>query len=412
MSTNKLICYWLFCIGFVDLFAVSIVFPLVPQHAKELGASPSLIGLFGSIYGAIQLFSSPIIGHLGDDHGRIKILFLCLMVAAIGYGTSSLCVYSLLLLSLLRFVAGIFKHTQDLCRNCLADYSSVGEKTKSVSQFNALSNIGFIIGPSISGLVSKWLGLASAVSLCFLLCGILFILNGAIVWFVIWPLSEQSNTEKGATRKAKDNEKNLWDKMKGIDWKVHQGLFLSRFLFALAVLLYRSSFILGVKQLYPDLTSADVGYLVSYNGFLGFVFGIIIGWVSVHQIYAGNEEKLQMHASIMIPIGFLIISLSPNVIMLLIGLAFLSVGTTSSRACGVVLTTKRSKPDEAGKLLGFSSSMISVARSAAPLVAGIAQEFSFSAPALISLSLSVVALYVYYHKVFMQPRPKPHLHSD
>jgi len=40
---------------------VSLVFPLMPQHAKELGASPSLIGLFGSIYGAVQFFSSPII---------------------------------------------------------------------------------------------------------------------------------------------------------------------------------------------------------------------------------------------------------------------------------------------------------------------------------------------------------------
>lgn len=61
---------------------------------------------------------------------------------------------------------------------------------------------------------------------------------------------------------------------------------------------------------------------------------------------------------------------------------------------------------QTGKLLGFSSSMISVARSAAPLVAGIAQEFSYAAPTYISLSISLIALYVFYHSVYLKPRPK------
>jgi len=76
--------------------------------------------------------------------------------------------------------------------------------------------------------------------------------------------------------------------------QAHQGIFLSRFLFALAVLLYRSSFVLGVKHFFPLLSPSEVGYLVSYTGFLAFIFGMVSGWVSASDYYAGNDEKMQV----------------------------------------------------------------------------------------------------------------------
>ncbi|XP_009859716.2 major facilitator superfamily domain-containing protein 9 [Ciona intestinalis] len=401
---SRILCYWFYFIGFVDLFAVSIVFPLMPQYAKELGASPGLIGLFGSIYGAVQLFSSPVIGHLGDTRGRIPILFMCLLIAAAGYCISSLCIYSLLLLSVLRFMAGIFKHTQDLCRNCLADVAPKGEKTKAVGQLNALSNIGFILGPSISGYISNKLGLATGISICFFLCGLLFIANAGVVWFLVWP-NAPSVVNPVNQSKKKEEQKSMWNRIMEIDWKVHSGLFLSRFLAAFAVLIFRSSFVLGLKHFYPYLTPAEVGYLVSYNGTLGLIIGLTIGSVSACKYYAGNEEKMQMHAALIIPVGFAFIAFSNSLIFMMLGMAILVVGTAASRACGVVLTTKRSKPDEAGKLLGLSSSILSIARSAGPFVAGMSQEFSFAAPAYVSFVTSILALLVYYTQVYRVHKP-------
>uniref|UniRef100_H2ZF04 Major facilitator superfamily (MFS) profile domain-containing protein n=1 Tax=Ciona savignyi TaxID=51511 RepID=H2ZF04_CIOSA len=379
----------------------------MPQHATELGASPSIIGLYGSIYGAIQLFSSPIIGHIGDTHGRIPVLYFCLIIAASGYCISSLVTYSLLLLSLLRFVAGIFKHTQDLCRNCLADIAVKKEKTKAIGQFNALSNIGFIVGPAISGYISNWLGLATGISVCFFLCGVLFFLNAIMVWFILWPNAPSVMVLMKQNLKKRE-EKSLFARIMEIDWKVHSGLLLSRFLAAFAVLIYRSSFVLGVKNLYPHLTPAEVGYLVSYNGTLGLVIGLCIGSVSACTYYAGNEEKMQMHASLLIPVGFAIIAFSNNLSLMMAGMAILVVGTAVSRACGVILTTSRSRPNEAGKLLGLSASILSIARSAGPFVAGIAQEFSFAAPAYVSFVTSVLALLVYYSKVYRVHEPPVH----
>ena len=42
-----------------DLLATSLVIPLLPQYANEYGLSPSMFGLFSSVYGCVQLFSSP-----------------------------------------------------------------------------------------------------------------------------------------------------------------------------------------------------------------------------------------------------------------------------------------------------------------------------------------------------------------
>lgn len=39
---------------------MAMVFPQLVHRAKQLGASPSEIGLFGSIYGTLQFISSPI----------------------------------------------------------------------------------------------------------------------------------------------------------------------------------------------------------------------------------------------------------------------------------------------------------------------------------------------------------------
>ncbi|KAJ8315393.1 hypothetical protein KUTeg_007543 [Tegillarca granosa] len=42
--------------GFLDLFGVSIVLPLISSHARELGASPTVTGVIGSLYGFLQFF--------------------------------------------------------------------------------------------------------------------------------------------------------------------------------------------------------------------------------------------------------------------------------------------------------------------------------------------------------------------
>lgn len=51
----------IYVVGFMDLFGVSMIIPLLSHHVKALGASPTVAGIVGATYGILQLFSSTIV---------------------------------------------------------------------------------------------------------------------------------------------------------------------------------------------------------------------------------------------------------------------------------------------------------------------------------------------------------------
>ncbi|XP_052088778.1 major facilitator superfamily domain-containing protein 9-like [Mytilus californianus] len=71
--------FTLYLSGFLDLFGVSMIFPLLSTHVRDLGASSTLVGTIGSIYGGIQLLSSPLVGRWSDVSGRRFCLLWCLL---------------------------------------------------------------------------------------------------------------------------------------------------------------------------------------------------------------------------------------------------------------------------------------------------------------------------------------------
>ncbi|XP_060024686.1 major facilitator superfamily domain-containing protein 9 isoform X1 [Lagenorhynchus albirostris] len=51
----------LYLVGFLELFGVSTVVPLLSLHVKSFGASPAVAGLVGSSCGVLQFFSSTLV---------------------------------------------------------------------------------------------------------------------------------------------------------------------------------------------------------------------------------------------------------------------------------------------------------------------------------------------------------------
>jgi len=75
---------------FVDLFAVSLVVPLLPIRYKELGFTPVLIGTLGSIYSFTQIFGGIAYGIVSDRlEDRRIVLLVSFAGAAISYGMVS-----------------------------------------------------------------------------------------------------------------------------------------------------------------------------------------------------------------------------------------------------------------------------------------------------------------------------------
>jgi predicted MFS family arabinose efflux permease len=77
-ARKELVSGWLtmFVVG-SDLFVVS---PLLPLIARDYEISPSLAGLSVTVFSFIYMLSAPILGHMADKIGRVRVLTGCLCV--------------------------------------------------------------------------------------------------------------------------------------------------------------------------------------------------------------------------------------------------------------------------------------------------------------------------------------------
>ncbi|GCC31112.1 hypothetical protein chiPu_0009568 [Chiloscyllium punctatum] len=135
-----------YLVGFLDLFAVSMVVPLLSRHIKLLGGSSTIAGLVGSVYGLLQLFSSTVIGSWSDVIGRWNVLLITLILSGFSYGLLGIS-SSIPLLILARIATGIFKHTQSILKALLSDLIPEHERPNVMGKFSAASSEFSVCGP-------------------------------------------------------------------------------------------------------------------------------------------------------------------------------------------------------------------------------------------------------------------------
>lgn len=139
--------FLIYVVAFLDLFSASMVTVCLPNYLKnQLGMSATFAGVVSSIYGFVQFFSSPIIGGWSDLHGYRRVMGVCLLLCVPAY--TALMSYSWTIIIVSRFLAGCFKHTQNLSRTFLASFASETEKVRAFGRLNAMGNVGFIAGPA------------------------------------------------------------------------------------------------------------------------------------------------------------------------------------------------------------------------------------------------------------------------
>nr|XP_045622913.1 major facilitator superfamily domain-containing protein 9-like isoform X3 [Procambarus clarkii] len=346
-----------YIMGFLDLLGVSLILPLILPMVKSLGASHFVAGGVTSIYGAIQLFSSPAMGRWSDIVGRRPVMLVCLVATAISYlvmGASR----SLFIIILGRAIAGIFKHSQTICRALLADITSPEERSQVFGTFNAASSIGFIIGPMLG--VLCWL----------------FIPDARVVQLQ----SPRKSESKGGSQ--------LLALMKDVDWKIFGDIFLIRFFLSFSSLVYRSNFSLLVAQNF-GASPRVIGYLISFQGIISALAGFFTGQVS--RFYRDPQQELY-HGSILLTLALIGLTAAPSLTLLLFCLIPLCISTAIIRVSGSAVTISRCQSSQIGSVTGFGQSIASVARMVTPLVAGMTQEMSVYGPGMIgALSAGVGA---------------------
>lgn len=142
----------------VDLIGFGIVVPILPYLAVEYGAGSSSgiwIGVLLSSYAAAQFVFAPLWGRLSDRVGRRPV-----MLATIAGTAVSLLLLgfarSLATLLAARLLAGAFAANVSVASAYVADATDEQERPRWMGLIGAAFGVGFLLGPTIGGMLSPW----------------------------------------------------------------------------------------------------------------------------------------------------------------------------------------------------------------------------------------------------------------
>lgn len=147
----------IFLTVFVDVLGLTLVLPLLPFYAEHFGASPLVVGTLASSYAVCQLISGPILGRISDRVGRKPVLLVSQLgtfVAFLMLGFAN----SLALLFVARIIDGITAGNLSIAQAYISDVTTPENRTRSFALIGIAFGTGFLIGPTISGLLSHGMG--------------------------------------------------------------------------------------------------------------------------------------------------------------------------------------------------------------------------------------------------------------
>jgi len=341
---------------FIDLVGFGIAIPVLPEYAKtEFGASPFVIGWLLASYSIMQFISTPFIGQLSDKYGRRPVLFFSLLgtsVAALITGLSTV----LPLLFFGRIFDGATGGNISTAQAYIADITTKENRAKGMGLIGAAFGLGFIFGPAIGGILSKF----GSHTPFFFVSALAFI-NAVSLYFFL-PESRRFD-ENAAIEKRSNRFGELLESIKDSRFGIVTLLY---FLLVVAFSIMTTVFV--------QYTSFRFGYTPEQNGYLFAFIGVLAivlqGGVFARLVAKFGETKLVVIGCILLAASFFAVPFvgpaTGGLTALLIGIAFFSIGNSLSSPALTSLASKEAPEESQGKTLGILQSSASLARAIGP----------------------------------------------
>jgi MFS transporter, DHA1 family, tetracycline resistance protein len=339
-------------VNFVGTLGFSIVLPFLVFLVTKFGGNAIVYGLLAATYPAFQLIGAPVLGRWSDIFGRKKVLLLSNVGTSVGWilflfalslpseKSFSIDIYflgtfviniPLLVLFLARAIDGITGGNISIANAYLADLSSDRTRSKNFGKMAISSNLGFILGPALAGILG---GTIYGAILPVLAALILSLVTLIVIYFLLReskPSSEEILVpEEGTIRKVFSQEckepystvstkkPRLRDvfKLKHISF-----LLVLYFLIFLGFNIYYAAF--------PTHAANDLKWSVTQLGiFYAVLSGIMVlvqGPILRKALKKFSEEKLVVIGSLILGTNFIlfvsnnIVSVSGAVILFAVG---------------------------------------------------------------------------------------------
>src|SRR6188472_1704573 len=215
----------LLLVNFIGTLGFSIVLPFLVFLVMKFGGNAVVYSLLAATYPAFQLIGAPVLGRWSDIFGRKKVLLLSNAGTSVGWilflfalflpfeksfniniaflGTFVVIV-PLLVLFLARAIDGITGGNISVANAYLADLSTNENRSRNFGKMAISSNLGFIVGPALAGILGASLyGHILPVLAAMILSAVTLILIGVMLKESKRPIAEMLVPEEaGSIRKV------------------------------------------------------------------------------------------------------------------------------------------------------------------------------------------------------------------
>ena len=143
----------------LDMLALGMIAPVLPRLITSfLGgnqvSTSEMIGIFGTLFAAMQFFFSPVLGSLSDRFGRRPVVLLSNFGMAADYIVMALAP-TLPWLFLGRVISGLTASSIPTAMAYMADVTPRERRAAAFGFLNAAFGIGFVLGPALGGILGN-----------------------------------------------------------------------------------------------------------------------------------------------------------------------------------------------------------------------------------------------------------------
>jgi DHA1 family tetracycline resistance protein-like MFS transporter len=353
----------IFTTVFIDLLGFGIVIPVLPFYAEgtRFNATPRTVGLLFASYSIMQLIFSPVLGRLSDKYGRRPVLLISIIGTGIGFLILGFA-RTLWMLFLGRILDGISGGNISTAQAYIADVTTKEDRAKGMGLLGAAFGLGFIFGPAIGGILSRW-----GVEVPFLFAACLCFANAVLLYFTL----PETVTPDHPARVSAAGGRGWSYLLKSLTQPRLGFVLILYFLFIVAFSIMTTSF-----SLY---TMFRFGYDAQHNGYLfayvGLIAVIIQGGLIGRLVKRFGELPLVVFGALCFAGSlFAVPFVGPyrgGLLGLLIGGGIFSLGNSLSTPALNSLASKSVGPAEQGSVMGVTQSVASLARAVGPSIAAL-----------------------------------------
>jgi multidrug resistance protein len=353
----------IFTTVFIDLVGFGIVIPVLPFYAEgtRFNASPRTVGFLFASYSIMQLIFSPVLGRLSDKYGRRPVLLISIIGTGIGFLILGFAT-TLWMLFAGRILDGITGGNISTAQAYIADITTKEERAKGMGLLGAAFGLGFIFGPAIGGILSRW-----GVAVPFLFAAGLCFANALLLYFTL----PETVTADHPARVSAAGGRGLSQLIESLMQPRLGFVLIIYFLFIVAFSIMTTSFSL--------FTMFRFGYDAQHNGYLfayvGVIAVIIQGGLIGRLVKRFGELPLVIVGALLFAGSlFAVPFVGPatgGLLGLLIGGGIFSIGNSLSGPALTSLASKSVGPAEQGGVLGVTQSAASLARAVGPSLAAL-----------------------------------------